>query len=82
MKPHFRRIGLIGKSADGNVSMTLRALTSYLVEMQVDILVDDGINPARISPRGLREARTRLSIAPLSLPPVISPSWWVVTVPC
>ena len=43
MKPHFRRIGLIGKSADGNVSMTLRALTSYLVEMQVEILVDDGI---------------------------------------
>jgi len=43
MKPHFRRIGLIGKSADGNVSMTLRALTSYLEEMQVEVLVDEGI---------------------------------------
>jgi NAD+ kinase len=43
MKPHFRRIGLIGKSADGNVSMTLRALTSYLEEMQAEVLVDEGI---------------------------------------
>ena len=43
MKHHFRRIGLIGKSADGNVSMTLRALTSYLEEMQAEVLVDEGI---------------------------------------
>jgi NAD+ kinase len=43
MKPHFRRIGLIGKSADDNVSMTLRALTSYLEAMQIEIMVDEGI---------------------------------------
>jgi NAD+ kinase len=43
MKPHFRRIGLIGKSADDNVSVTLRALTRYLEGMQVEIRIDDGI---------------------------------------
>jgi NAD+ kinase len=46
MKPHFRRIGLIGKSADNNVFMTLRALTSYLEGMQAEILVDEGIADA------------------------------------
>ncbi|HYQ71724.1 MAG TPA: NAD(+) kinase [Gammaproteobacteria bacterium] len=46
MNPHFRRIGLIGKSADGNVSMTLRALTSYLEDMQAEVLVDEGIAEA------------------------------------
>jgi len=46
MKPHFRRIGLIGKSADSDVSMTLRALTTYLEPMQVEILVDDAIADA------------------------------------
>ena len=43
MKTHFRRVGLIGKCADGNVSMTLRALTSYLEEMQTEVLVDESI---------------------------------------
>jgi len=43
MKPHFTRIGLIGKSADSNVSMTLRALTRYLEETEAEILIDDSI---------------------------------------
>ena len=30
MKPYFKRIGLLGKSEDRNVSMTLRALAAYL----------------------------------------------------
>jgi len=46
MKPHFRRIGLIGKSADGSVSMTLRALSDYLATMEVEVLVDEGIADA------------------------------------
>jgi len=46
MIPHFKRIGLIGKSADGNVTLTLRALTRYLETLQVDILIDDAINDA------------------------------------
>jgi NAD+ kinase len=43
MKPHFRRIGLIGKIADDNVSMTLRSLISYLETVQTEILIDDSI---------------------------------------
>jgi NAD+ kinase len=46
MKPHFSRIGLIGKSADGNVSMTLHALTRYLEEMQTEIVIDDSVADA------------------------------------
>jgi NAD+ kinase len=46
MKPHFRRVGLIGKSPDDNVTATLHALTRYLEELQVEILVDEGIAAA------------------------------------
>jgi len=40
MKPHFTHIGLIGKSEDSNVSTTLRALTGYLEQREVEILLD------------------------------------------
>ena len=43
MKPHFKRVGLIGKSEDRNVSMTLRALVAYLEQQKVEILLDEGI---------------------------------------
>ena len=43
MKHHFKRIGLLGKSEDGNVSMTLRALAGYLAEQQAEILLDKRI---------------------------------------
>jgi NAD+ kinase len=40
MKSHFTHIGLIGKSEDSNVSTTLRALTGYLEQREVEILLD------------------------------------------
>jgi NAD+ kinase len=43
MKPHFKRIGLLGKSEDRNVSMTLRALAAYLEQQKTEILLDEGI---------------------------------------
>jgi len=43
MKPHFKRIGLLGKSEDKNVSMTLRALTAYLEQQKTRILLDQSI---------------------------------------
>ena len=43
MKPHFKRIGLLGKSKDRNVSMTLRTLAAYLERQQAEILLDEGI---------------------------------------
>ena len=43
MKPHFKRVGLIGKTDDRNVSMTLRALAAYLERLKADILLDEGI---------------------------------------
>ena len=43
MNPHFKRVGLIGKSKDRNVSMTLRALAAYLEQQKVKILLDEGI---------------------------------------
>jgi len=43
MKPHFKRIGLLGKSEDQNVSMTLRALTAYLEQQKSRILLDQSI---------------------------------------
>ena len=43
MKPHFKRVGLIGKADDRNVSMTLRALAAYLERLKADILLDEGI---------------------------------------
>jgi len=43
MKPHFKRVGLIGKSADKNVSLTLRALAAYLDQLKVKVLLDEGI---------------------------------------
>ena len=43
MKPHFKRVGLIGKSADKNVSVTLRALAAYLEKLKVKVLLDEGI---------------------------------------
>jgi len=43
MKPYFKRIGLLGKSEDRNVSITLRALAAYLDQQQAEILLDEGI---------------------------------------
>lgn len=43
MKPHFKRVGLIGKSADKNVSATLRTLAAYLEKLKVKVLLDEGI---------------------------------------
>ncbi|MCK5382744.1 MAG: NAD(+) kinase [Gammaproteobacteria bacterium] len=43
MKPHFKRVGLLGKSEDRNVSMTLRALTAYLEQQKTRILLDQSI---------------------------------------
>jgi NAD+ kinase len=43
MKPHFKRIGLLGKSEDRNVSITLRALAAYLEQQKTTILLDEGI---------------------------------------
>jgi NAD+ kinase len=43
MKPHFKRIGLLGKSEDQNVSLTLRALTAYLEQQKSRILLDQSI---------------------------------------
>jgi NAD+ kinase len=43
MKPHFKRIGLLGKSEDLNVSTTLHALAAYLEQQQTEILLDEGI---------------------------------------
>lgn len=43
MKPHFKRIGLLGKSEDRNVTMTLRALTALLEQQKIGILLDESI---------------------------------------
>jgi NAD+ kinase len=43
MKPHFKHVGLIGKSADNNVSATLRALAAYLEKMNIKVMLDEGI---------------------------------------
>ncbi|MGB5605641.1 MAG: NAD(+) kinase [Gammaproteobacteria bacterium] len=43
MKPHFKRVGLIGKSADKNVSATLRMLTAFLERLKTRIFLDEGI---------------------------------------
>jgi len=43
MQPHFKRIGLIGKAADRNVSVTLHALAAHLETQQASILLDAGI---------------------------------------
>jgi NAD+ kinase len=43
MKPHFKHIGLLGKSEDRNVSITLRALTAYLEQQKIGILLDESI---------------------------------------
>ena len=43
MKSHFTHIGLIGKSEDSNVSTTLRALTGYLEQREVEILLDGAL---------------------------------------
>ncbi len=43
MKPYFKRVGLLGKSEDRNVSMTLRALTAYLEQQKIRILLDQSI---------------------------------------
>jgi len=43
MKPYFKRIGLLGKSEDRNVSMTLRALAAYLEQQKTEILLDEAI---------------------------------------
>jgi NAD+ kinase len=61
MKPHFKRVGLLGKSEDRNVSMTLRALTGYLQQQKIDILLDEGI--AGIFPEPLHKVVGRESLA-------------------
>ena len=43
MKPHFTHVGLIGKSEDSHVSTTLHALSSYLEQQKVEILLDEGL---------------------------------------
>ena len=43
MKLHFKRVGLIGKSADKNVSATLRTLAAYLEQRKAKVLLDEGI---------------------------------------
>ena len=43
MKPHFKRVGLIGKSADKNVSASLRTLAAYLEKLKAKVLLDEGI---------------------------------------
>jgi len=43
MKPHFKRVGLIGKAADKNVSVTLRMLTAFLERLKTRIFLDNGI---------------------------------------
>ena len=43
MKAHFKCVGLLGKSEDRNVSMTLRALTAYLQQQKISILFDESI---------------------------------------
>ena len=43
MTPHFTHIGLIGKSEDSNVSTTLCALSDYLEQQKVEILLDESL---------------------------------------
>ena len=43
MKLSFKRVGLIGKSADRNVRITLRALIDLLERRKVKIVLDEGI---------------------------------------
>ena len=43
MKAHFKCVGLLGKSEDRNVSMTLRALATYLQQQKIGILLDESI---------------------------------------
>jgi NAD+ kinase len=45
MTTHFTRIGLIGKTNDRKVALTLQALAQYLKKRQADILLDAGIAP-------------------------------------
>ena len=43
MNTHFKRVGLIGKSGDRNVSAALQALTALLERHRLQILLDEGI---------------------------------------
>jgi NAD+ kinase len=43
MTPHFKRVGLIGKSDGEQVSLTLNALAGYLEQLKVEIRLDEGI---------------------------------------
>lgn len=43
MKPHFKRVGLIGKSADKNVTVTLRTLIAFLERLKTRIFLDESI---------------------------------------
>jgi len=61
MKPHFKRVGLLGKSKDRNVSMTLRALAGFLEQKKVNILLDEGI--ADIFPESEHPVVDRESLA-------------------
>jgi len=70
MKAHFKRVGLLGKSEDRNVSMTLRALAGFLEQQKVNILLDEGI--ANIFPETGKPSQTSATW----------PSWWVVMAPC
>ena len=43
MKPAFKRVGLIGKAADRNVAITLRALIDFLERHKARIMLDEGV---------------------------------------
>ena len=43
MTPHFTHIDIIGKSEDSNVSTTLCALSDYLEQQKVEILLDESL---------------------------------------
>jgi NAD+ kinase len=45
MANHFTRIGLIGKTNDSKVALTLQTLVLYLQQRQIDILLDVEIAP-------------------------------------
>ena len=43
MAPHFKRVGLIGKTAGDQVAQTLQTLAGYLQQLKVEIVLDEGI---------------------------------------
>ncbi|MDH3901030.1 MAG: NAD(+)/NADH kinase, partial [Gammaproteobacteria bacterium] len=43
MKSAFKRVGLIGKTGDRNVAVTIRALIDFLERHKAKIMLDEGI---------------------------------------